>query len=286
MKKALGKGLDALFLSSDDSDIREIKLNDISPGKQQPRKTFDEEKLNNLSESIKKHGVVQPIIVCKENNIYRIVAGERRWRAARKAGLLTIPAIIREYNKQNEMEIALIENIQREDLNPLEEAEAYKALIDVYGLSQQDISIVVGKSRSAVANSLRILNLADEIKDFIGEGVLTEGHARALLSIQDDQKRIIAAKEAVEKGFSVRECERLSKKIGEQDDAQGKKRKKTQASSVNKTEYDFIENSLRNSLGTKVKIQAGKSKGKIIIEYYSNEELDRILSIISNEFEK
>ncbi len=284
MKKALGKGLDALLLSRDESEIREIRLNDIAPGKQQPRKIFDEEKLRGLSESIKQHGVVQPIIVCKDGDIYRIVAGERRWRAARMAGLATIPAVIREYDSKSEMEIALIENLQREDLNALEEAEAYKALIEQYQLSQQEIADIIGKSRSAIANSLRILKLDDRIKEDIKYGRLSEGHARAILAVEDEANRRKLAEDAVNKGLSVRECEEIARRLQEDIVNNSRTQEKAKSEKQNrKIEYSYIENSLRKRLGTQVRLLAGRNKGKIVIEYYSDEELDRILDIIKNE---
>jgi len=275
VKKGLGKGLGALIINDENEDtgLKELKLNEIEPNMNQPRKNFDDEKLQQLAESIKQHGIVQPIIVKKESEIYRIVAGERRWRAARLAGLNTVPVIIRELSNKQLMEIALIENLQREDLNPVEEAEAYDRLIKDYGMTQEEISKTVGKSRPAIANSIRLLSLNDRIKDYLISGDLSSGHARALIVIEDKEQQLEAAEEIISRSLNVRETEKLVKQY-----LNKKIRKK--AEKVFKEELMEIEERFKNFFGTKVRLISGKNKGKIMIEYYSNEELDRIIELI------
>jgi ParB family chromosome partitioning protein len=277
-KKALGRGLGALIEQNVDKSngIIELKLNDIEPNVDQPRKHFDDEKLLKLSESIKEHGVVQPIIVRKDGPIYRIVAGERRWRAARIAKMDTIPAIIKDLTEKEFMEVALIENLQREDLNPIEEAEAYEKLIKEYNMTQEEISKIVGKSRPAIANSLRLLNLNDEIKKALINGDITEGHGRSLLSIENPEKQTKVLDEIVKNKLSVRDTEKLVKKINSSRTVS--KRNVKQLS----PEFEKIEDNLRNILGTKVKLIHQAKKGKILIEYYSNEELDRIIDLLNS----
>lgn len=276
MKKGLGKGLGALISTaeSDDSGIREVRINEIEPNTEQPRKNFNDAKLSQLAESIKQHGVVQPLIVHREGNTYKIVAGERRWRAARIAGLQTVPVIVRELSSRQVMEIALIENIQREDLNPIEEAEAYDKLISEYGMTQEEVSNTVGRSRPAVTNSLRLLSLQDEIKSKLISGEISSGHARALLSIDSKDVQLKALEEIVGKELSVRETEMLVKQL-----SKTKKPKKTNTVDV---EYQAIEEKFREVFGTKVRIMNNKKNGKILIEYYSPDELDRIISIIES----
>lgn len=215
IKKGLGKGLEALIAteSNEVNGIKEIKINDIEPSAEQPRKLFDDEKLMQLSESIKQHGVVQPLIVKKEGDTYKIVAGERRWRAARLAGLAAVPAVVKELTDRQVMEIALIENLQREDLNPIEEAEAYEKLMNEYNLTQEEISKTVGKSRPAIANSIRLLSLNDKIRSYVVSGELSSGHARTLLSIEDVKGQLKAAEEIINKGLNVRDTEKLVKKV-------------------------------------------------------------------------
>lgn len=273
-RRGLGKGLEALISTedTDESGIREIRVNDIEPNTDQPRKSFDDEKISQLAESIKKHGVVQPIIVRKEGNIYRIVAGERRWRACRMAGLPVIPAIIRELSDRQGMEIALIENLQREDLNPIEEAEAYHRLIEEYNMTQEEISDIIGKSRPAIANSLRLLNLDGNIRNYLVTGEITSGHARALLALEDKGAQAKAAEEIISKGINVRDTEKLVKRLLSTKKATRKKYK------IN-AEIQEIEERLKSIFGTKVRIMDNNRKGKIIIEYYSYEELDRILEM-------
>lgn len=279
MKKGLGKGLGALLDSenilSEASGISEIKINDIEPNQSQPRKSFDQEKLQALADSISQHGVVQPIIVKKKDKGYSIVAGERRWRAAKIAGLKTIPAIIKDISTQETMEIALIENIQREDLNPIEEAEAYQKLIEEYGLTQESVSKMVGKSRAAIANSVRLLTLTDKIKEMLINDFLTPGHARTLVTIDNKEKQMELADIIMKKNLNVRETEKL---VSEEN----KQREKKEIKKINKDANILdIEEKLKSAFGTKVNLQHNKNKGKIIIEYYSNDEFDRIIDIIT-----
>lgn len=276
MKKGLGKGLGALIASADtdEAGVIEIKINEIEPNSEQPRKYFNDEKLAQLAESIKLHGVVQPLIVQRSEDTYKIVAGERRWRAARIAGLQTIPVIIRDLSSKQVMEIALIENLQREDLNAIEEAEAYEKLMQEFGMTQEDISATVGKSRPAIANSVRLLTLQDKIKTRVINGDLSGGHARALLSIEDMNMQIKAADEITKKGLNVRDTELLVKRLISQ---KSKKKK-----NIVDAEYQVIEDKLREAFGTKVKIINGKKGGKILIEYYSIDELDRIINLVEN----
>lgn len=216
MRKGLGKGLGALLDSENilvgTSALSELKINEIVPNTSQPRKNFDQDKLKGLAESIQKHGVVQPIIVKKEPDGYSIIAGERRWRAARMAGLKTIPAIVKDMSSLEIMETALVENLQREDLNPIEEAEAYQKLIDEHGLTQEYISKLVGKSRAYIANSVRLLSLSDKVRKMIVEELLTPGHARTLITIEDEEKQNKLASYITEKKLSVRETEEYVKK--------------------------------------------------------------------------
>ena len=272
-KKGLGKGLGALLSTADTTEtgVIDIKINDIEPNMEQPRKVFDDEKLIQLAESIKQHGIVQPIIVRKENDIYKIVAGERRWRAARIAGIDTVPVLIKELSKKEVIEVALIENIQREDLNPIEEAEAYDRLIQEYNVTQDVVSATVGKSRSAIANILRLLNLTEEVKGYLIDGQLTSGHARALLAIEDKYKQKDLAENIIQNSLNVRETERLVKES---------LKAKTEKKKVEKNENVIeIEDKIKNILGTKVTLVANNKKGKIMIEYYSNDELERLMEL-------
>lgn len=273
MKKGLGKGLGALISSAetDETGVKEIRINEIEPNRGQPRKHFNDEKLEQLAESIRQHGVVQPLIVQREGNIYKIVAGERRWRASRLAGLHTVPVIVRDLSSKQVMEIALIENIQREDLNPIEEAEAYEKLMDEFGMTQEEISATVGKSRPAIANSLRLLYLQEKIKNRLIDGEITSGHARALLAIDNVELQVKAVEEIIKRGLSVRDTELLVKRLTTQKD------KKKKGIDV---EYQAIEDRFREVFGTKVKIMNNKKNGKILIEYYSLDELDRIISLV------
>lgn len=280
MKKGLGKGLGALIASEtndDNTGVIEVKINEIEPNSDQPRKYFDDDKLSQLSESIKQHGVIQPIIVKKDNNMYTIIAGERRWRAAKLAGLTKVPVLIKEYTDKQVMEIALIENLQREDLNPIEEADAYQRLMEEYNLTQEQIADTLGKSRPAIANTLRLLSLPNSIKKYVVSGDLSSGHARCLIVLSDEIKQQVAARYIIDNKLSVRETEKYVKKIHE--DTPKK---------IDKINPDIvdIENRLKNILGTKVKLLAKNNKGKITIEYFSNDELDRIIDFFTDNAKK
>lgn len=277
-KTGLGKGLDALFSNNidlseeikDNEVIEKLKITKVEPNRNQPRKHFDEEALEELAESIKRYGVIQPIIVVKKDGYYEIVAGERRWRASKKAGLTEIPAIIRDGDDRKNKEIALIENVQREDLNAYEKAVGIKELMEEYGLTQQQVSEILGKSRSSIANTVRILNLDPRVIELVKRNQLAEGHARSLLAIEDSEKQYQMALKMVEMGASVREVE---KKV-QQKKKMKKKDEKYEAI------YRDIEDSFQGFFGTKVKLEAGKRKGKIVIEYTNNEDLERILDLI------
>lgn len=274
-KKGLGKGLGALISTANEetnTGVVELRINEIEPNAGQPRKKFDDEKLLQLSDSIKQHGIVQPIIVRKEDNIYKIVAGERRWRAARLAGLTSVPVIIKDVNNKQVMEMALIENIQREDLNPIEEAEAYERLLNEYDLTQEELSKSIGKNRSTIANILRLLSLCEEIKEFVISGEISSGHARALLTISDKKVQEKLCKEIIDKNLSVRETENLVKRFLVE-------KKEVQKASSQDENILRIEDDLKKILGTKVKLINNNKKGKILIEYYSGDELERILEM-------
>jgi len=275
-KKGLGRGLEALFpgTSQTEREIIELKINEVEPNTEQPRRAFKEEALETLSESIKVHGIVQPIIVTKEGERYKIVAGERRWRAAKMANLKTIPAIIKEYAEKEILEVALIENIQRQDLNPIEEAEAFQRLIQEYKLKQEEVASTVGRSRSAVANSLRLLNLDSRVKEMVVSGVISEGHARVLLSIKNEDEQYKIAKEFEKDIISVRQAEKYLKKI-----TINNKPIKIIDTKIKDVVAD-VSNKLKDKLGTKVHIDSGKNKGKIVIEYFSNQELDRLIELL------
>ncbi len=278
-KQALGKGLGALIpdLSALDDKARkslgihDIELDKIVPNEYQPRKTFQNEGLKELAASIKEHGVIQPVIVHRIGSNYGLIAGERRWRASRLAGLKTIPALVKEATKRELIEQALIENIQREDLNPLEAAEAYKRLQDEFKLTQEDLAKRVGKERSTVTNFLRILGLPKELKQGLAIGALSMGHAKALLSLERMRDQLQAAAAIVKKGLSVREAEALANRL--------KKPAKEKKARQNH-ELKAVEEKLKKTLGTKVSISAKAKGGRIVIEYYSDEDLDRILEKI------
>lgn len=283
-KTGLGKGLDAIFSTTipeeeqqrDNEIVKSIKLTEIEPNPDQARRIFDEEALEELSESIKKYGVIQPIIVTHKNNYYQIIAGERRWRASKKAGITEIPAIIRDDDERKNREISLIENIQREDLNPIEKARGLKTLLEEYGMTQQELADTIGKSRSSIANSVRILNLDERVIDLALEGKLTEAHCKALMSIDDKNKQYDMALQVIESGDPVKAIEKklsLRKKATVSE-------KKMKIYEQHQAIYRDIENSFRGFFGTKVKVDPKKNKGKIIIEYASNDDLTRILDLI------
>lgn len=280
--KGLGKGLGALLSidgipEADSASVVNLKINDVSPNSDQPRKSFDKERLEELAESIRANGIIMPIIVKKEGAGYKIVAGERRWRAAKLVGLSLIPAIVRDLTDLQVMEQALIENIQRQDLNPIEEADALSRLIKEHSLTQEKLATIVGKSRPAIANSLRLLNLPEEIREMVTREELSAGHARALLSLPTKEDQISGAKIILDKQYSVRDTEKLVKHL-----LKPKRAKKEPDQQVVNSIFDF-EKKLTESLGTRVKLRDKNKKGSIIIEYYSYEDLDRIFELISGE---
>lgn len=280
-KKVLGKGLGALLPSQENSNqdnngVVEININDIEPNVNQPRQVFDKDKLDDLAQSIRLYGIVQPLIVKNEDNVYKIIAGERRWRAARLAGLKTVPCIVRDYTNAEMMQVALIENLQRQDLNPIEEAEAFDKLINEHGITQENLAVIVGKSRPAITNSLRLLNLPDKVKDMVISGQISSGHARALLALKEKGDIEKIADLIVEKELSVRQVESLVNKLSNENNCMQKK--SNDLDSDYKQACIEIEEKIKNILGTKVVLKAGKNKGKIMIEYYSDEELERLMS--------
>jgi len=278
-KFGLGKGLGALIpeeeIIDDGSTIFKIPMNLIKANKEQPRKSFDPEKISELAESIKEHGVIQPIILNKEDDIYLVIAGERRFRAAKSIGLEEIPAIVMNINNKEVLEISLIENIQREDLNPIEEAIAYKKLLVDFNLTQEEISKKVSKSRTAITNCMRLLNLDERVQDYIIDGVISEGHGRAILGIADKQFQYQISQMVIDESLNVRETEKLVKNFGNE------KKEKT-IKNQNDIYYKDIMNKLENRFGTKVLINSkSKNKGKIEIEYYSEEDFERILEVLN-----
>lgn len=276
-KGGLGRGLDALFADNSLEEISpssavRLKINEIEPNREQPRKEFDEKALSELADSISRHGVIQPLLVRPlSDGSYQLVAGERRWRAARLAGLSDVPVVIKELSDSEAMEIALIENLQREDLNPIEEAQGLKLLIDTYGLTQEDCASRVGKSRPAIANSLRLLALPDTLLDLVKSGKLSSGHARALLPLGDGEKMLSLAQEIISKELSVRETERAVKLL-----LNGKK---TPEKKVKKRDryYDEVELALSGTMGRRVRILPGKGqRGTLEIEFFSKDDLSKI----------
>lgn len=266
----LGKGLGALMLENSTQEMlteNELPINEIIPNRDQPRKTFDEAALEELAESIKQHGVLQPLLVRPiPSGGYQLVAGERRWRACRMAGLNKVPVVIKELTDTETMEIAIIENLQREDLNPIEEAEGLQALIDKCGYTQEEVAASVGKSRPAIANSLRLLRLPQEVRDMTKNGEISAGHARALLAFDNDAMMLEAAKNIVSKKMTVRDVERLAK-IKE---TNAPRRRRTRRRD---SFYDEVELSLSETLGRKVKVYTGRGRGTLEIKFYSQEDL-------------
>lgn len=282
-KFALGKGLSALIPEDvveteqqDEKGKMLIPLNEIRNDNNQPRKAFDNDKIAELTESIKTHGIIQPLILRKsDDGLYVIVAGERRWRAAKMAGLKDVPAIVMELSKKDVLEISLIENIQRQDLNPIEEASAYKKLLSDFNLTQEDLSKRIGKSRTAITNTMRLMNLDIRVQQYIIEGIITEGHGRALLGIKDKEIQYELSQKVIDENLSVRELERLVKRILE-----GKTAEEKETNNELNPYYKEIKNQLQSYFGTKVNISNKNNKGKIEIEYYSEDDLQRILDII------
>ena len=303
--KGLGKGLDALFgdvevtpvksankkesskqakadtaaKKSDETEASQggvlyIDINDIKPNTGQPRKHFDEEKLEELASSIQQHGLIQPIVLRKLKTGYEIVAGERRWRACRIVGLKEVPCIVKELTDEENMLLAIIENMQREDLNPIEEAEGLKQMIDTYGLTQEQVSYSVGKSRPYITNSLRLLKLPEEVRTLTDSGEISVGHAKALAAVKDRDKQITLAKKTAKDGLSVRQIELMAKETK----APARKAPKVKKSADEKK----IEEDMKNALGTKVNLNRKGKKGKIEIEFYSDEELERLIELITS----
>ncbi len=280
-KSKLGRGLGSFFDEEPEikngDRVETLRITQVEPNKNQPRHTFNNDKIEELSESIKEHGVIQPIIVVKNDDMYKIVAGERRWRAAKKAGLKEIPAVVRNYSEFEIAQIALIENLQRENLNPIEEALGYQTLINKFSMTQEDVSEKIGKSRSAIANSIRLLSLDEPIREKLISGEISSGHARALLSIEIPEIRIALLESIISKGLNVRQAEALAKQLQE---TKPRKKKEKAVDEQLKAQLEVLENRLSSYLGTKVTLIHDKKKGKIEIEYYGNEDLDRILSLI------
>ena len=282
----LGKGLDSLIpdtgkvpekvkVVEKPAEIR-LKINQIEPNRDQPRKKFDEESLQELTDSVKQFGILQPLIVQKRDDYYEIIAGERRWRAAKSAGLKEVPVVIRDMSDQEIVEISLIENIQREDLNPIEEAIAYKRLLTEFHLKQEEVAERVAKSRTAVTNSMRLLKLDERVQQMVVDGMLTPGHARARLAIDDPKLQFQAAQKIFNEKMSVREVEKLVKNIG-------KEKPPKKAEDPGQTAvYESLEEKMKAALGTKVSInRKNEQRGKIEIEYYSVEELERLMDILT-----
>lgn len=298
--RGLGKGLDSLIPNAvgeakakreavsgakgekdnEESGSKEtlIKITMVEPNRNQPRKNFDEDSLQELSDSIKQVGLIQPILVQDRKDHYEIIAGERRWRAAKLAGLKEIPVIIRDYTEQEIMEISLIENIQREDLNPIEEAQAYKRLLEEFHLKQDEVAERVSKSRTAVTNSIRLLKLSDKVQQMVIDDMISTGHARALLAVEDPEEQFTLAQQIFDEKLSVRDVEKLVKNLHKPEKAKKNKDDKTMQAI-----YQDIEDKLKQRLSTKVTVTPkGEGSGKIEIEFYNHEDLDRLLEVIGS----
>lgn len=282
-KSGLGRGIDAIFTDNSVEELSatsgavKVKLIDIEPNRDQPRKQFDEEALNDLAGSIAQHGVLQPLLVRPlSDGTYQLVAGERRWRASRIAGLTEVPVIIKDLTDSQVAELALVENLQRENLNPMETARGFKELADKFNYTQEHISEMIGCSRSAVANALRLLSLSDEIQSMVLDGSLSAGHAKALLIAEDEEYRLALAKLAVKEGLSVRETERLARKSGATQPAGKKARKRNPY-------YDEVELALSEVLKRKVKVTKSSKKGSLEIEFFDDADLKKLLKIFDNE---
>lgn len=285
-KRGLGRGLSALIpdesqvdLFHDDVDkgsIIDIDISMIEANEGQPRKDFEEKSLEELKESIIQYGVIQPLVVRKKGNKYQIIAGERRWRASKAANLKKVPCIIKEIDDKEVIKLALIENLQREDLNPIEEAYAFKGLIEDYDLTQEEVAQSVGKSRSYIANTIRLLKLNKQIIDYISAGKMSSGHGKALLGVKDNSRRLKIAEAVVENNLNVRETEKLVSNTNNKKD-------RTKAKPVQKDPFiEEIEENLMRTLGTKVTLTTNKKGGKIEVEFYGNEDLDRIIELLTN----
>ena len=288
-KRGLGRGLNALINTGTDTESKEntkenneykevfVNISLVEPNRNQPRKEFDKESLSELANSIKQYGILQPIIVQKNEDMYEIIAGERRWRAAKEAGLTEVPVIIRDYDKQKIMEISIIENIQRENLNPIEEAMAYQSLMEEYGLKHEELAERVSKNRSTITNSMRLLKLSDNIQQMIIDGKISAGHAKVLLSVENTSEQEKIAQELISKSLSVRELEKLVKQY-----IKPRKKKKSKDDTDYSLFYKEYEDRLKDILGTKVQINTkDKNKGRIEIDYYSAAELERIVELLN-----
>ncbi|MBO4445821.1 MAG: ParB/RepB/Spo0J family partition protein [Clostridia bacterium] len=284
-KGGLGRGLEALFLDNAIEDIETIKgstlkLNEIEPNKEQPRKTFDEKALQELANSIERNGILQPILVRPmADGSYQLVAGERRWRAARMAGLSEIPVVIKELSDEQAMEISLIENLQREDLNPIEEAEGLQLLIERYNLTQEEAAARVGRSRPAIANSLRLLNLPEEVRTLAKEGKISAGHARALLSFEKKADMLKTAKDIQKEDLSVRDVEKLARLSNKDENKEQKPRKKANRD----TFYDEVELALSETLGRKVRVLVSKTGGTLEMEFFDKKDLQKLAKQLDTE---
>ncbi len=281
-RSGLGKGLDAIFIENDieeQENIKTVRISKIEPNRNQPRKDFDDEALEELATSIAKHGVLQPLLVRPiEDGGYQIIAGERRWRASKMAGITEIPVIIKEMTDSQVMEVALIENLQREDLSPVEEAKGYKQLMDSYGFTQEEISKSVGKSRPSITNSLRLLNLPEKVLKMIEKDEISAGHARTLLSLKDEDEIKKIAEMIKDQGLSVRQTEAIVKKLAEENKKKKIKKKERLVF------FDEVEANLREYLGRKVKIKgSGKKKGVLQIEFYGEEDLSDLAKRLGKE---
>ena len=282
-KSGLGRGFDAIFADNSVEDIStgnsttKVKLMDIEPNREQPRKQFDEDALAELSDSIAQHGVLQPLLVRPmPDGGYQLVAGERRWRASRMAGLTEVPVVIRDLTDAQVAELALVENLQRENLNPLEEANGYKELSDKFGYTQEKISEIVGKSRPSIANALRLLNLPEDVQEMVSNGSLSMGHARAILSLEDNKMKTDLAKLVIANDLSVRETERIARNMVKEAPIAKKTKKRNPY-------YDEAELALSEVLGRKVKITKSSKKGALEIEFFDDADLKKLLKIFDNE---
>lgn len=285
-KPALGKGLGALIenrIEENQSSVIEVEINQVEPGPGQPRKNFDKEKIDALAESIKEHGIIQPLIVTREENRYYIIAGERRWRAAKAAGFKTIPVIERNATTKEVLELALVENIQREDLNPIEEAEAYAKLLQDYSMTQEQVAAMVGKSRSAIANMLRLLHFSEKVKNLLISGELTTGQARPILALESIQEQDSAAEYILKSGLNARQAEQYVKKLTEKSKQKIQSEEKDISEQIKQQEVRFVQDRLRTSLGTKVILNDHNGRGKITIEYYSKDERERLIEFLTKK---
>lgn len=293
VKKGLGKGVSALIKEDafkninnqknilDKNKIIEVDINEIQPDEKQPRKSFDQESLEELAKSIKTVGVISPIIVRKKGEFYEIITGERRWRSCRIAGIRKVPVIVREYSELEKVEISLIENIQRENLNPIEEAIVYKKLQEEFELNQEEIADRVGKNRTTITNSIRLLKLDERVQNLLIEQKISVGHARTLLSVGDKDTQFDLAQKIIEEKLNVRQVENLIKSLSESLEEKNKEIDKNQQ--LKNEAYEYIKKDLNQIFGTKVNIKNGKNKGKIEIEYYSENDLDRIYCFLKNK---